>query len=69
MALQQPFGDIGIPDRDRDGDELARHTRLGQQRPPNRAAPQPASHNPATSRALTTTPPSTTCDASATAKS
>ena len=35
----------------------------------SRAAPHPASHSPAISSALTTTPPSTTCEASAIAKS
>jgi hypothetical protein len=29
MPLQQPLGDVGIPDGQRDRDELAGHTRLG----------------------------------------
>ena len=32
MPLQQPFGDVGIPDRQRGRDELAGHTRIGQHR-------------------------------------
>ena len=40
MALQQPFGHVGIPDRHRDRDELAAGTgRRAAQRPP--AAPRP----------------------------
>ncbi|COW39387.1 Uncharacterised protein [Mycobacterium tuberculosis] len=35
----------------------------------SRAAPQPASQSPSSSSAFTTTPPSTRCDAKATAKS
>ena len=69
VALQESFGDIGIPDRERRRDELAGRSGSGTTIAASRAAPQPATHSPTTSSTLTTTPPSTKCDATATAKS
>ena len=60
MPLQQPFGDIGIPDRQGDRDELASRARArAARRRPAAPRPSPPATSPRTSSAFTTTPPST----------
>ena len=69
VPLQQTLGDVRVPDRERDRRRTDRAPGVRAPRRARRAAPQPASHSPATSSTLTTMPPSSTCEASATAKS